>query len=233
MSTATIRSRHFLPRYLGTSVPKENVADLKTEGWEITLGWKDRFKLGSKPFDYQFGFNLADSRAYITKFRNTTGTLSSNYEGKEIGEIWGYTTLGFFTSQEDIDNHADQSKLASYASSRPIAPGDLKFADLDGDGEVYRGANTLDDHGDLRVIGNSRSRFTYGFTAGGNWNGFDLSLFLAKDSGENYKSIRANMYSRCTKAVSYVFVQQMQVLILRLWLLRGVLQEESPISLAL
>ena len=175
-----------LPNVLGTSVPKENVADLKTEGWEITLGWKDRFKLGSKPFDYQFGFNLADSRAYITKFRNTTGTLSSNYEGKEIGEIWGYTTLGFFTSQEDIDNHADQSKLASYASSRPIAPGDLKFADLDGDGEVYRGANTLDDHGDLRVIGNSRSRFTYGFTAGGNWNGFDLSLFLQGVGKKDY-----------------------------------------------
>ena len=33
-----------LPNVLGTSVPKENVADLKTEGWEITLGWKDVYK---------------------------------------------------------------------------------------------------------------------------------------------------------------------------------------------
>ena len=104
----------------------------------------------------------------------------------EIGEIWGYTTLGFFTSQEDIDNHADQSKLASYPSSRPIAPGDLKFADLDGDGEVYRGANTLDDHGDLRIIGNSRARYTYGFTASGSWNGFDFSLFLQGVGKKDY-----------------------------------------------
>ena len=185
-TTDMLTSGEPLPNVLGTSVPKENTADLKTEGWEITLGWKDQFKLAGKPFDYQLGFNLADSRAYITKFQNTTGTLSSKYEGMEIGEIWGYTTLGFFTSQEDIDNHADQSKLASYPSSRPIAPGDLKFADLDGDGEVYRGANTLDDHGDLRIIGNSRARYTYGFTASGSWNGFDFSLFLQGVGKKDY-----------------------------------------------
>ena len=185
-TTDMLTSGEPLPNVLGTSVPKENTADLKTEGWEITLGWKDQFKLAGKPFDYQLGFNLADSRAYITKFQNTTGTLSSKYEGMEIGEIWGYTTLGFFTSREDIDNHADQSKLASYPSSRPIAPGDLKFADLDGDGEVYRGANTLDDHGDLRIIGNSRARYTYGFTASGSWNGFDFSLFLQGVGKKDY-----------------------------------------------
>lgn len=167
-----------LPNVLGTSVPKENTADLKTKGWEVTLGWKDNFKLDGKPFNYQLGFNLADSRAYITKFKNTTGTLSTYYEGQELGEIWGYTTQGFFTSQEDIDNHADQSKLASYPGTRPLAPGDLKFVDLNRDGEVYRGTNTLQDHGDLKVIGNNKKRFTYGFSAGADWNGIDFSLFL-------------------------------------------------------
>lgn len=167
-----------LPNVLGTPVPLANAADLKTEGWEITLGWKDQVKLAGKPFNYQLGFNLADSRAYITKFDNPTGTLGKYYAGCEIGEIWGYTTLGFFTSEEDIKNHADQSKLTSYPGTRPLAPGDLKFADLDGDRVVYEGDNTIDDHGDKSVIGNSRKRFTFGFTAAADWNGLDFSLFI-------------------------------------------------------
>lgn len=175
-----------LPNVLGTSVPLANAADLKTKGWEITVNWKDQFQLIGKPFAYQLGFNLADSRAYITKFDNPTGDLSKYYVGCEIGEIWGYTTLGFFTSDEDIKNHADQSKLTSYPGTRPLEAGDLKFADLNGDGEVYRGAYTLDDHGDLTIIGNSRKRYTFGFTAAGDWNGIDFSLFVQGVGKRNY-----------------------------------------------
>lgn len=163
---------------LGTSVPLANAADLKTQGWEVTLGWKDQTKLAGKALNYQLGFNIADSRAEITKFDNPTGSLSDYYVGREIGEIWGYVTEGFFTSQEDINTHADQSKLTSYPGTRPLEPGDLKFADLDGNGEVYEGDYTLANHGDLRIIGNSQKHYTYGFTAAGDWNGIDFSLFL-------------------------------------------------------
>lgn len=103
-----------LPSVLGTDVPKQNAADLKTEGWELTVGWKDQFKLAGKPFYYDVNFNLADSRAYITKYENPKGLLGDYYVGKEIGEIWGVETLGFFTSEEDIKNHADQSWCTSY-----------------------------------------------------------------------------------------------------------------------
>ena len=34
-----------LPSVLGTSVPKENAADLKTKGWELTVNWRDNFNL--------------------------------------------------------------------------------------------------------------------------------------------------------------------------------------------
>ncbi len=167
-----------LPNVLGTSVPQENAADLKTYGWEITLGWHDSFPLAGKTFNYNVSFNIADSQSEITKFDNPTGTLSSYYVGRKINEIWGYTTLGFFTSDDDVKNHADQSKIASYLGTRPLGAGDLKFADLNGDGEVYRGKNTLDDHGDLTIIGNSSKRYTYGLSASAEWNNFDLSMFF-------------------------------------------------------
>ena len=167
-----------LPNVLGASEPTENAADLRTQGWEVTVNWKDQFQLAGKPFYYRAAFNLADSRSVITKFDNPTGSLSDYYVGYQMGEMWGYTTEGFFTSEEDVKNHADQTKIAHSPGSHGIEAGDLKFADLNGDGEIFRGKNTLDDHGDLRKIGNSSKRYTFGLTGSAEWNGFDLSMFF-------------------------------------------------------
>lgn len=183
-----------LPNVLGTGVPEENAADLKTKGWEVTVGWKDQFELGGKPFSYGLNFNLADSRAWITKFANDTGTLSDYYVGKELGEIWGAKTLGFFTSEEDIKNHADQSLVTSYPGTRPLAPGDLKFADLNDDNVIDYGKWTLDDHGDYTVIGNSRARFTFGFMGNAAWNGFDMSFFIQGVGKRDYMPGTGDLY---------------------------------------
>lgn len=166
-----------LPAVLGTSVPKENAADLETKGWEITIGWKDKANLAGKPLNYNVNFNLADSRSFITKFANETGTLSDYYKGYEIGEIWGMTTEGFFTSKEDVKSQ-DQLVVTSYPGTRPVEPGDIKFKDLNGDKKIDYGKWTLDDHGDYHIIGNSRPRFTFGLSAGADWNGFDFNVFF-------------------------------------------------------
>ena len=183
-----------LPSVLGTDVPKQNAADLKTEGWELAVGWKDQFKLAGKPFYYDVNFNLADSRAYITKYENPKGLLGDYYVGKEIGEIWGVETLGFFTSEEDIKNHADQSWCTSYPGTRPLAPGDLKFKDENKDGKITDGAWTLEDHGDYKVIGNSRARYTFGLSANAQWNGFDLSLFAQGVGKKDYYPGTGDLY---------------------------------------
>lgn len=167
-----------LPSVLGTSVPKENAADLKTTGWDLTLNWRDQFKLSGKPFNYGLSFNIGDSRSWITKFANTTGDLDDYYVGYEIGTIWGLETEGFFTSQEDVDKHADQSQVDPYPGTPPMAAGDIKFKDLNNDNKINKGSWTLDDHGDYQIIGNSRARYNFGFTANADWNGFDFSIFI-------------------------------------------------------
>ena len=100
-----------LPSVLGTGVPQENAADLKTIGWDITLGWRDRFNLGGKPFVYNIDANISDSWAEITKVANETGSLSSYYVGQRLGEIWGYQTEGIFATDEEAKNWADMSEV--------------------------------------------------------------------------------------------------------------------------
>ena len=88
-----------LPATFGATAPKGNYADLQTKGWELTLTWRDKFNLASKPLNYNLRFTLADNKSEITKYNNPDKLLSDYYEGQVIGEIWGYETEGFFIDQ--------------------------------------------------------------------------------------------------------------------------------------
>lgn len=158
------------PEILGTTAPPANKAELRTRGWELSVKWNDQI---GKDFTYDIGVILSDSQAEITKYENRTGSLGDYYEGQKIGEIWGYETGGFFQYAEDVANHADQSKLGSN-----WAPGDIKYADLNGDNKINNGANTLSDHGDLRVIGNTTPRYQYGISANMTYQNVYLNVFF-------------------------------------------------------
>jgi TonB-linked SusC/RagA family outer membrane protein len=173
-----------LPAVFGASVPRGNYADLETKGFELSISWNDRTQW-KKPLFYSFRFTLGDNVSYITKYNNPGDLITPDaysfvtnyYVGQRVGDIWGYTTEGLFTSMDDIAKHADQSAI-QVSGGNKVLPGDIKFKDLNGDGFVNKGKRTLDDHGDWSVIGNSRPRYLYGFTANFNWNQFDLSIFL-------------------------------------------------------
>jgi hypothetical protein len=68
-----------------------------------------------------------------------------------MGEIWGYVTEGIFQTDEEVAAHADQANRLG-ANWRA---GDIKYKDLNGDGVINAGSNTMDDPGDRQVIGNS------------------------------------------------------------------------------
>ena len=56
--------------------------------------------------------------------------------------------------------------------------GDVKFKDLNGDGKIDGGKMTLEDHGDLKVIGNTQPRYLYNARIGGSWKNFDVDIFI-------------------------------------------------------
>lgn len=166
-----------LPAVFGTDVPKGNYADLKTNGWEIVLSWQDEVSVGSKPFAYNIRLTMADNQSKILKFNNPEKRLTDYYEGQKVGEIWGYVTEGFFTSTEDIDNHANQSQIKA-SNTGQLLPGDIKFKNLNADNVINNGENTVGNPGDMKIIGNSSPRYTYGILVGAEWNNFFFSAFL-------------------------------------------------------
>jgi len=175
-TTGMITPSQPLPAVFGASVPRGNNADLETRGFELSVGWND--KIGNKkPFHYGLRFGLSDNRSDITKFYNPNNLISTHYSGRRVGDIWGYVFEDFFRSQEDIDNHADQS-FVIISSGNILRVGDIKFKDLNGDGKIDKGNSTVDNPGDLKIIGNSEPRYMFSFNSNFSWNRIGLSFFF-------------------------------------------------------
>lgn len=169
-----------LPAVVGTSAPMRNAADMRTRGWEIAVNWRDQ--IGD--WKYNVGFNLYDYKSKITKCSNNEDKLLSQnyYEGKTLGEIWGYVSDGFYTI-DDFDGPGTwqlKDGVASLDGYNP-RPGDEKFVNLNDDrgtNEINSGLNTVDSPGDQKVIGNSTPRYNFGVNLGVSYKGFSLSAIL-------------------------------------------------------
>ncbi len=224
------------PAVLGASAPKKNSGILKTNGWELNLSWRDRV---NKDFSYDINFVLSDYMTKVKKFDgNPNMSLSTLYDGKKMGEIWGYTCLGIlqendFTVDENnkyVLNGPRQTDLGS-----TWYPGDLKFADLGGtpgddvnksdagpDGKISNGENTIYNHGDLKVLGNSTPRLRFGLNSNIRWKDFSLNVFFqgvakrdvfisnnmlfgGKDSAGNYDTFKNSWTPENTNAQYHMY----------------------------
>ena len=167
-------------RYAGIAVaPLENGGDMKTNGWELQIDYNHAF---NKDFAIYGTFTLSDAKSEITKWNNTTGALNSWYKGKKLGEIWGFETDRYFNSS-DVNQDGtlktgtpDQSYLQN--GSFRFGAGDIKYKDLNKDGKIDTGKGTIDDHGDLKRIGNQLPRYEYSLRVGAMLKGFDVEVLL-------------------------------------------------------
>lgn len=166
-----------LPAIYGASAPKGNYGALRTRGWELTLSWRDQIDLAGKPFSYSAKASLWDSSTWVAGYNNTTGNILDYYVGKELGEIWGFRTDGYFLSNAEANNWAKDTYHKNGDNFQAYA-GDLKFIDVNGDGEIGVGKGTLADHGDLERIGNVTPRYSFGLNLDFRWNNIGLSLFF-------------------------------------------------------
>ncbi len=164
-----------LPGVLGTSPPKQNAADLRTTGFEVSLEYRDNFGSTSNPINFGMRLILSDSRSQITRFQNEQNLFSNYRVGQYTGEMWGLVNDGLFQNEDEI-SQLDQSAIVPWGAL-DIVPGWPKYVDLNGDGKIEKGLSQ-DDPKDLQLIGNSTARYRYGANFDVSWKGLDLSLFL-------------------------------------------------------
>ncbi len=168
----------------GFTSQMQNAGTVKNTGIELGIGYQD--KIG-KDFTYSVNWNMAYNKNEVTAVNNSnkyieggndllaqsTGTIARMEEGYAIGYFYGYKTAGVIQNDADKQKYLAENCGGDAANSlqgNSIAPGDLKFVDVNGDGRI-----TPDDKTDL---GNPTPDFTTGLSINLGYKGFDLSCVL-------------------------------------------------------
>lgn len=164
------------PDFFGAAAPNTNNARMRNQGWELVLNYHGQI---GKDIQYSIGGSISDAVSEVTDYANPTYTNPKEkwYTGKKVGEIWGYRTDGLIQTQEEADAYNKKYDL-SFISGKPWTPGDVKYLDLNGDNKINNGANTLQDMGDMTVIGNTTPRYQYTINGSVSWKGISLSMIF-------------------------------------------------------
>ncbi len=168
-----------LPEGVGTSAPWTNSGDMRTRGYELSVDFNYPI---NKNISIYATAGLSDYQTEVTKWNNPTKSLGTFYEGMKIGEIWGFETDRLFQAG---DFNADGTLVSGIPSQSALidgafkfGPGDVKYKNQDGDDVIGVGSLTAENHGDLKVIGNTTPRYQYNFRVGGTFYGFDIDVFF-------------------------------------------------------
>lgn len=139
-----------------------NIGSVENGGYEIELGWND--KIGKSNYWIRGNYSFARNKILFMDEAYNTQFPLLNQTGQRVGEVFGYTFMGFFNSQDEINKWPRQFNMNQ-------RPGDVKYADITGDGIV--------DVNDRSPIMNpSFPEINYGFSGGFTIKDFDFSFLF-------------------------------------------------------
>ncbi len=160
------------PALLGTVAPFSNAGTLKTKGFELTLGWKDR--VGS--LDYSARILLSDAQNELINYGGGdtyAPGLNPNREGYPLSTYFAYQFDGIIRDQRELDEYKQLEGVPS-----DIGIGDAKFRDINGDGTISAYSDTPGEDGDLINVGTIMPRYSFATNLGAKFKNFDISFFF-------------------------------------------------------
>jgi TonB-dependent starch-binding outer membrane protein SusC len=168
-----------LSGYLGSiPSPVVNIGSTNAQGIDITLGYTDKLINNKLGVNSTVTFTTVKGNVTST---GATGALRNGYffngqnqpttlfaPGYAPGVYFGYKTAGLFQTLAEI---------AASPTQAGAQPGDIKFADLNGDGKI--------NSEDQQVIGSPFPKFTMGWNVNLNYKNIDLSVFTYTSYGND------------------------------------------------
>lgn len=177
----------------GTGAPYINGGDVKNIGVEVGLGWNDRI---GRDFNYFVNVNGAYNHNKVGNIPNEDGIIHGQINqlydnstefyrasnGEPIGYFWGYKTAGLFQNEQEIKDWIANGNGVLQADPKP---GDVKYYDVNHDGKI--------NDADKVNLGNGMPDFTFGFSLGFDYKGFDFSMTANGETGnkivQSYRNV--------------------------------------------
>jgi len=146
---------------LGIGTAPVNIGIVHNQGWDLQFNFQG--KIGELQYGIMPVISLANNKVIYKDeaFQRYPWLFET---GHPIGQPFGYTWIGFYKNQADIDSSA-RPNVGS------IHPGDLKYKDLNGDGTI--------DESDMSAIGRPNLPSTnIGLTLNAQYKGFNVSVLF-------------------------------------------------------
>ena len=86
-------------------------------------------------------------------------------------------TTSFMTNRE-IDDYLRKVDMSALKPDDMWRRGDLKYIDSNNDGKIDGGDGTIYNHGDLKIIGNTTPKYSFGINLNVGYKGFEVSTLL-------------------------------------------------------
>lgn len=174
----------------GISPTYSNVGSVRNRGIEFMVDWNDRAG------DFSYGVRLTGSTykntvldfggQIITGNQFMSASVHRGEKGQPLGYFYGYKTIGIFQSTEEIAEY-NKKNTAGRAYQDNAKPGDLIYADTDGNGYITGNDQTN--------IGSPHPKFIGGLTFTAAYKGFDISLDLMGSFGAKIYNTALNQIS--------------------------------------
>ena len=178
----------------------DNVGKMNNKGFEMEVNYQKQI---NQDFGFSVAYNFSIIKNKMTELngvdyiglssselhgRNFDQETSRSAVGQPIGSFFVYEADGLFQNDAEIQNYKNDKGELLQPNAKP---GDIRFKDLNGDGIINDGdpnmvdangdkvaVRSINNHGDLKVIGNALPRYEYSFRVGGAWKGFDIDMFF-------------------------------------------------------
>lgn len=162
---------------IGTTVGQVNEGIYKYKGFDASLDWGDKIT--------DFTYNVGVSMSYLDSeiINENQAYQEYNYlytKGNRVGQMYGLEAIGFFSSQQEINNSPKQT-------FSDVAPGDVKYKDQNGD-------NVIDAKDKVKMFGSSLPRFYFGFNLNLTYKQFELSADFQGLTGLTVNLLNSPLY---------------------------------------
>lgn len=144
-----------------------NIGSVLSRGFDGNLGFKQRIGDVNITLRGNFTYSKNEILEYDEEFSNYP---YKNQIGYRVNQTRGLIALGLF---KDFDDIRDSPKQVW----GDVLPGDIKYADVNGDGEV-------NDQDVVPIGATTRPNLIYGFGVSGSWKGIDVNI-LFQGSGKS------------------------------------------------
>jgi TonB-linked SusC/RagA family outer membrane protein len=175
--------RNNFPNSAGfAETPWANFGKVTNQGFEIAL---DINKQINKDWNISARANVTYAKNKVTENDEDIGKVGTHRSslGKPVDQIFGLVADGLFTEEDfaDLENGTLKDDIPVHKYSDRVYPGDIKYVDLDGDGEIT-------DKDMTALKGTKNPEIVYGFILNTTYKGFDFGLFF-QGNGRTYRMI--------------------------------------------